>query len=198
MSYTTTEDSEAAHLCEIYDDEPNSSYEDFIAERAQGVAHDERHYKLNKKAKVGTRIVCAGPKCNNRFIKKSYQQFYKLFAVCEIRGLRMILENPATQPHYLLHAANFIPYTFIDKDRTLRGDYFVKPTAYWFLNCQPTHGFTLQRNKQAKTIMKCKQGTKAGICSEERSMISHDYARNFICDFILGRPQPQTQLSLFN
>ena len=63
MNYTTTEDSEAAHLCEIYDDGSNSSYEDFIAERAQGVAHDERHYKLNKKAKVGTRIVCAGPKC---------------------------------------------------------------------------------------------------------------------------------------
>lgn len=77
MNYTTTEDSEAAHLCEIYDDEQyDSSYEDFIAERAQGVAHDERHYKLNKKAKVGTRIVCAGPKCDKRFIKKSYQQCF--------------------------------------------------------------------------------------------------------------------------
>lgn len=35
MNYTTTEDSEAAHLCEIYDDDGNSSYEDFIAERAR-------------------------------------------------------------------------------------------------------------------------------------------------------------------
>ena len=75
MNYTTTEDSEAAHLCEIYDDE-SRPYEDFLAERASGVAHDERHYKLNKKAKVGTKIVCAGPKCNNRFIKKSYQQCF--------------------------------------------------------------------------------------------------------------------------
>lgn len=29
------------------------------------------------------------------------------------------------------------------------------------------------------------KGKQAGICSEERSMISPDYARNFICDFIL-------------
>ena len=29
-----------------------------------------------------------------------------------------------------------------------------------------------------------------GLCDEDRSMISPDYARNFICDFILGREQP--------
>ena len=33
------------------------------------------------------------------------------------------------------------------------------------------------------------KGSKVkGICSEERSMITPDYARNFIADFILGRP----------
>jgi hypothetical protein len=42
--------------------------------------------------------------------------------------------------------------------------------------------------------MNAKQGVKAGICSEERSMISPDYARNFICDFILGKVQKQEQL----
>lgn len=34
--------------------------------------------------------------------------------------------------------------------------------------------------------------------SEERSMISPDYARNFICDFILGKKQKHTQLTLFD
>ena len=39
----------------------------------------------------------------------------------------------------------------------------------------------------------------AGVCSEERSMISPDYARNFICDFIIGKEQQdiQKQLTLF-
>ncbi len=57
----------------------------------------------------------------------------------------MILENPATQPHYLLYPANFIPYTFVDMDRRKRGDYFKKPTAYWFFNCEPTNGKSFQK-----------------------------------------------------
>lgn len=36
-----------------------------------------------------------------------------------------------------------------------------------------------------------------GICDEDRSMISPDYARNFICDFILGKEQKHTQLTMF-
>ena len=78
-----------------------------------------------------------------------------------------------------------------------RGDYFKKPTAYWFFNCVPTYGKSYQDDKEKKTIGKCKSGVKAGICSEERSMISPDYARNFICDFILGKKQEISQLSLF-
>lgn len=37
---------------------------------------------------------------------------------------------------------------------------------------------------------------RAGLCSEERSLISPDYARNFICDFILGRKQPEIDRQL--
>lgn len=44
---------------------------------------------------------------------------------------------------------------------------------------------------------KTKEIKSAGICSEERSLISPDYARNFICDFILGKVQKHTQLDLF-
>lgn len=152
--------------------------------------------------------------CNNLYCKPKIEQYgivierikkrehfyillYKLFSVCETRGIRMIFENPATKPHYLLHSANFIPYTFIDNDRTKRGDYFKKPTAYWFVNCTPTQGCTLQRPKEIKTINKCKKSKTAGLCSEERSMISPDYARNFICDFILGKKQNIGQLQLF-
>ena len=45
--------------------------------------------------------------------------------------------------------------------------------------------------------MKMKSSMKSGLCSEERSMISPDYARNFICDFIIGKEQKNTQLELF-
>lgn len=129
--------------------------------------------------------------------EKFYLLLHKLVAIANIRGLRLIIENPAKPPHYLLFTQNFPKPTFIDNNRMLRGDYFVKPTAYWFFNCEPTHGFTYQRDKKQKIIKKCKKGIKAGMCSEERSMISPDYARNFICDFILGKKQQVQQLNLF-
>ena len=123
---------------------------------------------------------------------------YKLCGIAETKGLRLIIENPATKPHYLLHTQNFIKEpSFIDKNRMFRGDYFKKPTSYWFFNCEPTYGCSYQNDKEQKIINNCKSGVKAGVCSEERSMISPDYARNFICDFILGKKQEIGQLTLF-
>lgn len=74
----------------------------------------------------------------------------------------------------------------------------MKPTGYWFVNFEPKHGFTLQDDKDQKTIYSAKSGIKAGICSEERSMISSDYARNFIYDFILGVSQNGFGNTLFD
>ena len=48
-----------------------------------------------------------------------------------------------------------------------------------------------------KEGVRAKSSGQAGVCSEDRSMISPDYARNFICDFILGEDQLGSQLSLF-
>lgn len=123
---------------------------------------------------------------------------YKLYWIVEKKKLRLIIENPATMPHYLITMQNFPKPTFIDKNRMQRGDYFVKPTAYWFFNCEPTYRCTIQNDKKRKTIMSTKGSKRAGLCSEERSMISPDYARNFICDFIIGKEQKNTQLNLFN
>jgi hypothetical protein len=122
----------------------------------------------------------------------------KMLAVAQMRGLRLVMENPWSEQTFL--KANFVaPPTVVDMDRTKRGDYYIKPTAYWFINCKPTHGRSFQRPKEHKTIMTSKGASRAGLCSEERSMISPDYARNFICDFIIGKEQKGfTQLSLFN
>ncbi len=77
----------------------------------------------------------------------------KLFCIVYERDLRMIVENPANS-NFLLFKQNFVePPTFIDKDRTNRGDFFHKPTAYWFVNTAPhthTHTHTHQKAKSAK------------------------------------------------
>lgn len=125
-----------------------------------------------------------------------FQLAVKMLAVAKERGLKLIMENPWAEQTFL--KANFVmPPTFVDKNRMVRGGYYVKPTAYWFINLEPTYGLTVQNDKEKKTILSSKMGKQAGVCSEERSMISPDYARNFICDFIIGREQVGTQLSLF-
>ena len=54
-------------------------------------------------------------------------------------------------------------------------------------------------NSEPKNVKKdAKPGASAGTCSEERSMISPDYARNFICDFIIGKSQPNICPTLFD
>lgn len=140
----------------------------------------------NMTVKEKTRAILL--RAQNRL--KFYSLAIKMFAVAKMKEIRLIMENPWAENTYL--KANFItPPAVIDTNRMLRGDYRVKPTAYWFVNCKPTNGRTAQLDKmdQKKTHMKSKGSNVAGVCSEERSMISPDYARNFICDFILGKEQ---------
>lgn len=132
---------------------------------------------------------------NNRH--RFYQLCIKMLAIAKTRGLRMIMENPWGTQSFLRN--DFVtPPAIVDRDRSLRGDYFSKPTAYWYINCEPTRGLTIQKLHKPKRVKKdAKPSGKAGQCSEERSMISPDYARNFICDFIIGKEQIGTQMSLF-
>ena len=125
-----------------------------------------------------------------------YELIIKFVGICLLRGIRLVIENPFSTLHFLNN--NFFKQpTFVDTNRLLRGDCFTKPTGYWFFNCENTIGYSYQRPKVHKKIRECKGSFKGGLCSEERSMISPDYARNFICDFILGKKQEFGQQRLF-
>jgi hypothetical protein len=128
---------------------------------------------------------------------KLHELLYKLVWIAYKKKLRLIIENPATAPHYLITLQNFPKPSVVDKNRMERGDYFKKPTAYWYFNCKPTYGESFQNDKEQKTIQNCKRSKGDGLCSEERSLISPDYARNFICDFIIGKQQDFGQQRLF-
>ena len=128
--------------------------------------------------------------------EKFYTLAIKMLTIAKERGIRLIMENPWSMQTYL--KANFVtPPSLIDNNRRMRGDYFEKPTAYWYINCEPTTGRSYQMPKEKKRLMWEKKNPTAGMCSEERSMISPDYARNFICDFILGLEQAHTIPTLF-
>ena len=128
--------------------------------------------------------------------QKFFELWMKMFAVADKKGFRMVVENPYNQSGMTYLENNFPNPSVIDKNRMNRGDFFVKPTGYWFVGCEPTRGYSYQHNKGQSIITKKAKGKK-GTCSEERSMISPDYARNFICDFILGKKQPDICPTLF-
>ena len=128
---------------------------------------------------------------------KYFDILLKLVYVCATYNLRLIIENPYNPSGMTYLENNFLSPTIIDRNRMLRGDYYVKPTAYWFFNCSPTYGRSFQKDKMQKIIMKAKGSGQTGVCSSERSMISPDYARNFICDFIIGKEQKYTERLLF-
>ena len=130
---------------------------------------------------------------------KMFELLYKMCGIAIIRSIRLIFENPWAMNTYLRQNVFLKEPTIIDNDRTLRGDYYKKPTAYWYFNCEPTYGKSYQPRPKSeqKSIIWQKPSGQKGLCSEDRSMISPDYARNFICDFILGKEQEYSERSLF-
>ena len=153
--------------------------------------HNHNYVNLTRKQKADSILERSAMR------EKFFRLLVKLFAVTEDKNIRMIVENPWSMQHFL--KANFIVQpSVIDKDRSRRGDVFKKPTAFWFWNCQPTYGESYQRDKKVKRVIDCEPLIGGGLCNEERSMIHPDYARNFICDFIIGKEQKNTQLSLFS
>lgn len=117
-----------------------------------------------------------------------YMTLLKLCRVVENRGLRAIIENPYNAHHYWRFNFPYKP-AVIDMNRRLSGDYFKKPTQYLFVNCIPAGKRSVQMDKDMRFVE-----DNYGI---DRSLISPDYAHNFICDHILGIESGHTQPTLF-
>lgn len=113
-----------------------------------------------------------------------YMLICKLVIICKERNIKLILENPASSPHYLTTYFPIRP-SLIDKNRQDDGDYYKKPTQYWFINCEP------KQNLVFEPLEIIEHGTIARPINIEqgrtvaRSMIHPQYARRFIQQYIL-------------
>ena len=115
--------------------------------------------------------------------KDLFENFSKMVQVCMQKKLKLIIENPYSTNHYLVQYFP-IKAKLIDMDRRERGDFFQKPTQYWFINCEPSYNidalFIVQNIQRInKSIVDLPYGSK------ERSEISPEYAEQFIKEFIL-------------
>lgn len=118
-------------------------------------------------------------------LERERERFYhlvcKMFTVAIDRGLKLIMENPYSKQNYLERYFPIKPKV-IDMDRTIRGDYYIKPTQYWFINCEPENNFIFE--PQVIQLV-----SKRVVCTHnktERSMIAPEYANRFIREFILS------------
>lgn len=118
-----------------------------------------------------------------------YKLVSKLVIICTEKNIPLIIENPYQTDHFLTRYWCIKPKV-IDMDRRQLGDYFKKPTQYWFINCEPKNNFIFE----ATTWNACEHGidtVKAADiegCKNQkvaRSMIHHDYANRFIREYIL-------------
>ena len=114
-----------------------------------------------------------------------YLLISKLVYVVKKKGLRMVIENPYMQPHYLTTYWCLRP-TIIDMDRTNNGDYYKKPTQYWFINLEPKQNLIFEPLDYVptKVIAKVKKEDDISV-KTQRSMIHPQYANRFIRHFLI-------------
>ena len=122
-----------------------------------------------------------------------YKLVNKLFIICMDRGIKLIVENPYSEEHFLRRYWCIQP-SIIDRDRRERGDYFKKPTQYWFINRKPSNNLIFEaipdnhvKCKDPIRMMKKEHLDCMGIGNKKiaRSMIHPDYANRFIREFII-------------
>lgn len=151
---------------------PCTRFEVQILLSFRGDARQQKNWTLEKKLEYDMKL--------HTELHDLYMLISKLVIVCDRKRLQIVIENPYSDQHYLLKYW-CVKSKVKDLDRTTRGDYFKKPTQYWFINCEPTY----------RPLFECQiwQNEKKTISNThdkvERSMISQEYANRFIREFIL-------------
>ena len=152
---------------------PCTRFEAKIALMYRGEAHQQRNYTDEKKLAVSMTL--------HDELHYLYTLCCKLFTVSIWGGWRLIVENPYTQPHYLTLYFPIKP-SVIDKDRTENGDYFKKPTQFWFVNCTPEQNMFFEPIDEhpVVTIDSCVNLDGDQTRKVKRSLMHPQYARRFI------------------
>lgn len=95
------------------------------------------------------------------------------------KGFKLIIENPYGKVNFLKQYFPIKPKVVI-MNRQKMGDFYKKPTQFFFINCNPE--FNLQNEYNLENKMQKRIEDNKGI---KRSIISPTFAKNFIKDFII-------------
>lgn len=118
-----------------------------------------------------------------------YLLLSKMCIVCIRKDLRLVIENPRSNPHYL---TSYFPIkaSVIDNDRSLNGDEQKKPTQYWFFNCKPENNIMVDLQTERKSLYTTKNGGRkendeGKTTKVVRSMINPRYANWFVRTYLM-------------
>ena len=138
----------------------------------RGECASQKKWTLDQKLKYSLNL--------HNDLNRMYVHITKLVIIANDRKLKLMIENPYTEQHYLMKYWCIKP-KIIDRDRSKMGDIWVKPTAYWCINFEPyNHELELpDYNKK----LKYNYNIGGGI---ERSLIDSEYAENFIKKYLIG------------
>lgn len=115
-----------------------------------------------------------------------YKLITKLVIVVYRKGLKMIIENPYSVQHYL---RNYWPLKpkIVDTDRRREGDYYKKPTQFWFINCEPEQNFLFEPIEATPNLVVSKYKVSDLNLNRTvaRSIIHPQYAKRFIKTYLV-------------
>lgn len=157
---------------------PCTRFETKIIQWMKGDIYSQRNWNDEKKLEYSMKLY--------RQMDEMYQLISKMVIVCIRKNLRLVIENPKSMPHHLTDYWCLKP-TIVDKDRRKNGDYYKKPTQYWFVNCKPKNNLVFEALDYVPQI-KSERVVKDDFGLDRttaRSMIHPQYANRFIRQYLI-------------
>ena len=164
---------------------PCVRFENQIMLAFRGQSHGMEKWSLRQKMEHDMKLLSE--------VKYMYDLVNKMFIVCMEKGLKLVMENPYSEEHFLRRYWCFQP-SIIDRDRRINGDYFKKPTQYWFLNIEPKNNLVFEPleyfdfdSSDRIRLMTKEDADKIGAktIKQARSMIHPQYANRFIRQYLI-------------
>lgn len=155
----------------------------------RGQSHSQHDWSMEKKMQFDMDLLDE--------VSQMYKLVNKLFILCMRKGFRLVMENPYSEEHFLRRYWCYFP-AIIDKDRRENGDYYKKPTQYWFINFEPYNNLVFEpisynsiECKDPIRLMNKEHFKKTGAktAKEARSMIHPQYANRFIRQYLIDEKE---------
>ena len=157
---------------------PCTRFETKIIQWMRGETYSQKNWDDEMKLKYSMKL--------HGEMDMMYQLISKMVIVCLRKGLRLVIENPKSIPHHLTDYWCLKP-AIIDKDRRKNGDYYKKPTQYWFINYKPKNNLVFEVLDYVPQI-KSERVVKDDFGLDRttaRSMIHPQYANRFIRQYLI-------------